>query len=199
MPFFLSRLRRPVRLLPRVVMLMLVAVLAALGTVVVTAQPASAAAPAVPPQRVTLCLANAPEFCADVKNSVNTSGTPIWLYRARTGAKDYKWYLERPTCGVACIPECANTICYAFVDVQNTDQCLAASANRGTELIACHILEGGTARALWKPIGNHFRNVFWVAQDLSVNGPLQDKRYLYVTPSVPSGGNVWQAWTVRNA
>ena len=153
----------------------------------------------MPPQRVTLCLANAPQFCADVKNSVNQSGTPIWLYRPGTGAKDYKWYLQRPTCGVACIPECAVTICYAFVDVQNTDLCLAASANRGTELISCHLLEGGTARALWKPIGNHFRNVFWVGQDLSVNGPLQDKRYLYVSPSVASGTNVWQAWTVRNA
>jgi hypothetical protein len=198
MPLFLRRLRRPVRLLPRVATLVLIAVLAALGTVVVTAQPASAA-PAVPPQRITLCLANAPEFCADVKNSVNQSGTPIWLYRARTGAKDYLWYYERPTCGVACIPECALTVCVAFVDVQNTNLCLAAAATQGTELIACHLLEGGTARALWKPIGNHFRNVFWVGLDLTVSGPLQDKRYLYVAHSVAPGTNAWQAWVVRNA
>lgn len=199
MPFFLRRLRRPVGLLPRLATIVVIAVLAALGTAVAAAQPASAAVPAVPPQRVKLCLANASSFCADVKNSVNQSGTPIWLYRPSTGAKDYLWYYERPTCGVACIPECSVTVCVAFVDVQNTNLCLAASQSQGTELIACHLLEGGTARALWKPIGNHFRNVFWVAEDLSVSGPLQDKRYLYVAHSVPSGGNVWQAWSVQNA
>jgi hypothetical protein len=86
------------------------------------------------------------------------------------------------------------------VDVQNSNLCLAANqSGQGTELIMCHLGDGGTARALWKPIGNHFRNVFWVGRDLSVNGPLQDKRYLYVVQSVPSGGAVWQAWTVRNA
>src|SRR5689334_7579304 len=133
MPFALPRLCRPVRSLPGVAVLVLTIILAALGTVVVTAS----AAQAVPPQRVTLCLANASSFCADVKNSVNQSGTPIWLYRPNDGANDYLWYYERPRCGVACIPECVNTVCAAFVDVQNTNLCLAANqSGNGTELIA---------------------------------------------------------------
>ena len=101
----------------------------------------------------------------------------------------------RVGCRVACIPVCALTTCLAFADQQNPNLCLAASQTQGTELIACHVAEGGTARALWTPVGNQLRNVFWVGLVLTVNGPLQDKRYLYVAHSVPSGSNVWQQWT----
>jgi hypothetical protein len=73
MPFVQPRIGRPARLLPGVAALVITTVLAALGAVVVTAS----AAQAVPPQQVTLCLANASSFGADVKNSADQSGTPI--------------------------------------------------------------------------------------------------------------------------
>jgi hypothetical protein len=155
-----------------------------------TAKPASAA------PEITICLTNAPQFCADVQNGDNASGTPIWLYRPQDGATDYHW-LEVPVpCGLSgCIPACTVANCISFEDAQDPGLCLAASQSQGAELISCEIPIGGTARALWIQNGTHLRNVFWNAEDLTVSGPLYDKRYLYEALTTGSGGNEWQQWT----
>jgi hypothetical protein len=154
-----------------------------------TVKPASAA------PEITICLTSAPQFCADVQNGDNTSGSAaIWLYRPQDGASDYHW-LEVPVgCSLnGCINACAVANCIAFEDAQAPTLCLAASQSQGADLISCHLVEGGTARALWIQNGTHLRNVFW-GEDLTVTGPLFDKRYLYEAPTVASGGNEWQQW-----
>jgi hypothetical protein len=184
-------IRRRLVLIP-----LLLSLLAACGVFagigVVTARPASAA------PVVTVCLTNAPGFCADVKNSVNTSGQPIWLYRPQDGAKDYHWFEVPVPCTVfTCL--CDNADCISFEDVQNPTLCLAASpTGSGVQLINCHIADGmgGTARAAWIHIGNNLENFFLATNhDLSVTGPLFSGRYLYVAQHVSPGGNVWQQWS----
>ena len=103
------------------------------GVSVVTADPASA------DPVVTICLTNAPSFCADVKNSVNTSGQPIWLYRPQDGAKDYHWIEVSVPCGdTVCL--CPVSNCVEFEDAQNINLCLAASpTGSSVELIGCEL------------------------------------------------------------
>jgi hypothetical protein len=154
-----------------------------------TAKPAFAA------PEITICLTNAPQFCADVQNGSNTSGTPIWLYRPQDGASDYQWLEVPVSCGIIqCVEACAVANCIAFEDAQSPGLCLAESPSQGTELISCQISEGGTQRALWIQNGTHLRNVY-SGYDLTVTGPLYDKRYLYEAPTVGSGGNEWQQWS----
>jgi hypothetical protein len=151
-----------------------------------TASPASAA------PVVTICLKNSPSFCADVKNSRDVSGQPVWLYR-RSAATDFHWYEVVPPCAFSCQPGCSFTACVEFEDVQNPSLCLAASASEWGDLIACHFEEGGTGRAVWIPNGNKLRNNFWTAANLSVRGPLKNGRLTFVTTVTGSG--IWQAWT----
>lgn len=184
-------IRRPHVLIPLVISLLVACgVLAGVG--VVTASPASA------DPVVTICLTNARSFCADVKNSNNTSNASIWLYRPQDGAKDYKW-LEVPVpCTVfTCI--CDSADCISFEDVQSPTLCLAASpTGTSVQLINCHIAdgEGGTARAAWIHIGNNLENFFLgTNHDLTVNGPLFSGRYLYAAQHVSPGGALWQQWS----
>jgi hypothetical protein len=157
------------------------------------------AGPASADPNITLCLTNAPAFCADVKDSNNTSGTPIWLYRPKDGAKDYHWVVEPLDCTDAtCL--CPEEDCVEFEDAQNTNLCLAVTAgNTGISLIGCELAheQGGTGRAAWYSLGGNN----WANQSLGVNGlltvsgPLADGRYLYPGHHVSPGGNVWQQWS----
>lgn len=181
---------RRIRVIPLVISLLAVCVFA--GVSLATAGPASAA------PVVTVCLTNAPGYCADVKDSKNVSGQPVWLYRASDGAKDYHWIEVVPPCSdLDCL--CPMTNCIMFEDAQNPGLCMGLSSNLyGVSLMNCHLADGtgGTARAAWVQLGNNLENFFLATQhDLSVNGPLYSGRYLYVAPHVSPGGNVWQQWS----
>lgn len=158
-----------------------------------TAGPASAA------PEIAFCLTNAPTYCADVMNSNNTSGASIWLYRTNDGAKDYKW-LEVPVpCNdTYCI--CTQNACVEFEDVQNQNLCLGIRADReAIVLVGCELdnLQGGTQRAAWYPLGgNNWASPYMGAIGLlTVNGPLQDGRYLFPAPHVNPGTKEWQQWS----
>jgi hypothetical protein len=182
---------RRIRVIPLVISLFAACIVFA-GVSVGTANPAFAA------PVVTVCLTNSPSFCADVKDSNNVSGQPVWLYRPIDGAKDYHWYeVPTPCNDNFCL--CPVSNCLEFEDVQNPNLCMALSSNLyGVSLINCHLADGtgGTARAAWIQIGNNLENYFLLtSHDLSVNGPLYSGRYLYVAPHVNPGGNVWQQWS----
>jgi hypothetical protein len=164
------------------------------GVTMATAGPASAS------PVITICLTNASAFCADVKDSDNVSGQPIWLYRPQDGAKDYHWYEVPsycPTMGSATFCACPDQNCILFEDVQNPSLCLAATpTGAGIELINCQYDQGGTARAEWVQLGNKLENEFQGGTGfLTVTGPLFSGRYLYTDPPVASGGNEWQQWS----
>ena len=148
---------------------------------------------------ITLCLTNAPTFCADVKNANNTSGASILLYRPQDGAKDYHWLAVPINCTDAyCL--CPTVDCVAFEDAQNPNLCLGvAQSLRAVVLVGCEILndQGGTQRAAWYYLGgNNWANRDMGAQGLlTVNGPLADGRYLFPAPHVNPGGATWQQWS----
>jgi hypothetical protein len=86
----------------------------------ITAVLASAPAPASARATVTIHLTNSTSFCADVKNSVDVAGQPIWLFKCAS-ANDYHWVQQSvPTCGVG--------TCWSFKDAQNTSLCLGEAA-----------------------------------------------------------------------
>lgn len=166
---------------------------------VVAAVNVGTAGPASAQPDITLCLTNAPTFCADVKNANNTSGASILLYRPQDGAKDYHWLAVPINCTDAyCL--CPTVDCVAFEDAQNPNLCLGvAQSLRAVVLVGCEILndQGGTQRAAWYYLGgNNWANRDMGAQGLlTVNGPLADGRYLFPAPHVNPGGATWQQWS----
>jgi hypothetical protein len=158
---------------------------------------AGPASPAMALPKITICLKNSTSFCADVKDSKDVSGQPVWLYSA-SGSKDDHW-LEAPVgclgpmgCDAGCNMAGG---CVAFEDAQNPSLCLAASASRGMELISCQPGQGGTPRADWLfSDTNQLRNIFWVGQVLTAFGPLAIKNSLHVI-NPGSGSGEWQKWT----
>ena len=172
---------------------LLLAMAAFVGVGVVTAGPASAA------PEITICLTNASSFCADVKDSDNVSGQPVWLWQPKQGANDYHWYeVPVPCDDLTCA--CFGQTCVEFEDAQNTNLCLGVSSNlRGISLIGCELtgVNGGTARAAWIQEGHYLVNFFLGAHSgyLAVNGPLFNGRYLYPSQSIAPGGSVWEQWS----
>lgn len=146
------------------------------GLIPGTASPASAIT------SITICLKNSTSFCADVKNSNDVSGQPIWLYK-NTQANDYHWH-------EATHSDCYNGLsaCLIFQDLQNTNLCLGASDTAHAVLLPC-----GYSRSQWIANGTHLHNLFW-SRDLTVAGPLANGNLLFVYPSSGCSG-CWQQWT----
>lgn len=186
----------PVRAMTRIILATLITGLVmTAGAVTGTAAPASAAT------QITICLKNSKSFCADVKNSNDVSGQPVWLYSS-SGANDYHWVEVPIPCGTSgdCIAGCDSVPCFAFEDAQKPSLCLAASASQGMELINCGLGPGleGTPRAAWIKDGtdkSELKNAFWVSGGfLTTFGPLANKNPLDVTVQGGASGE-WQKWT----
>jgi hypothetical protein len=171
------------------------------GVGAVVATPASAQV------ETTICLANSRSYCADVEDSVNTSGRPIWLWQPSAGAHDYEWIeYDVPCNDYTCL--CSFTSCVEFEDAQSTGLCLGVStdSDHTLELIACELgaggIEGGTARAAWYftpgPNGNYLVSDWLGAANggyMAVNGPLNNGNLLYADYYSGPGGGVWEQWT----
>src|SRR5215471_7403816 len=161
------------------------------GVTVAAAAPAPAPASAVP--LVTICLSNARQFCADVKDSINQLSQPIWLWRPADGAGDYHWYQVTITCGGG-----QGGTCYNFEDAQNTSLCLEGPGVTGHGLFLGNC---GASESQWFTICPQYGYRLTSVNDpvgglISVNGPLYDGRYLYATSCIAPGVSVWQSWTV---
>lgn len=172
---------------------LLVAAATLVGVGVVTAAPASAA------PEITICLTYSSSYCADVKDSTNKSGEPIWLYQASAGAHDYHWYEVPVPCNdLTCV---CNQSCVAFEDAQDTNLCLGlSSTSYEMTLIGCELtgVNGGTARAAWIKDGNYLVNSFLGAANggyLAVNSPLSNGSLLYAQYYSAPGGSVWERWS----
>jgi hypothetical protein len=170
---------------------LLVAAATLAGVGVVTAGTASAA------PEITICLTYSSSYCADVKDSTNKSGEPIWLYQESAGAHDYHWYEEQLPCGDGSCT-CQGNACYEFVDAQNQSLCLGLAPNlESIELIGCELTEGGTGRAAWLYSGDYLVNYAlgeanggYLAANSASNGSLLYAEY-YSAP----GGSVWERWS----
>jgi hypothetical protein len=179
----------------------LLASAAVVGVGAVAASPASAQA------EITICLANSRSYCADVEDSVNKSGQPIWLWQPSAGAHDYEWVEYNVPCNdEVCL--CGDSDCVEFEDEQSPGLCLgvAADGDYNLELIGCELgsggLEGGTARAAWYeipgPNGNYLVSD-WLGTAsggyMAVYGPLSNGNLLYADYYSAPGGAAWEQWT----
>jgi len=148
------------------------------GIILGTAGPASAF-----PQ-VTIYLTNSTSYCADVKDSRNVSGQPIWLYKC-SQAGDYHFY---EVGGINCV---AGSNCYNFEDVQNTSLCLSATSGRTVALGTCN----AGLSAWYRQGGNHMGNGFYGASgDLTVYSPLSNGDLLYAAGSSSGAWQQWSGW-----
>lgn len=153
------------------------------AVVVGTASPASAA------PEITICLTNASQFCADVEDSVNRSGQPLWLYSPAAGAHDYHWYEVSYSC--------APGTCYKFEDAQDTSLCIYAPSVTAGQV---RLGNCGASEAQWYASCFQYQNHL-VSMNLgpfgalTVFGPLYNGRFLYAQQCVGSGGATWQAWS----
>jgi hypothetical protein len=171
---------------------LLVAMGAVAGVGIATAGPASATV------EVTICLTYSSSYCADVKDSVNSSPQPIWLYQA-SAAHDYKWLETQVECNESlCL--CESESCVEFQDVQNPSLCLGVSSTLNSiVLIGCQLNYGGTGRAAWVYSGDYLTN--WAlgqanGGDLAVNSPLYSGAPLYPEFYAAPGGSVWERWNI---
>jgi hypothetical protein len=191
-PVVLKRKSRSMRAL-----LTLVLAPALIGGVLTASLVAGPASPAMAASKVTICLKSSTSFCADVKDSKDVSGQPVWLYSA-SGSKDDHW-LEVPVgCLVSgtCDPKCQITECVEFEDAQNTSLCLAASASNGIELISCQKpINGGTPRADWLyDSSSVLRNSFNPGSGLTAFSPLAIENSLF-NAAIGQASGEWQKWT----
>jgi hypothetical protein len=176
---------------PRVLILLAAAALAASS--VLAGATVSAAAPASAQPQVTICLTNAPQFCADVKDSVNQLSQPIWLWRPVDGAHDYHWVRGTVNCSGG-----QGGLCTIFKDAQDQSLCLEGPGVTGHGVFLGNC---GAPESQWFTACPQYGNRMTSVNDpvgglLSVNGPLYDGRYLYATSCIAPGGAVWQSWTV---
>jgi hypothetical protein len=148
------------------------------GLLLATASSASAA-PKAPAVQVTLCLTNSSSYCADVKDSDNVSGQPIWLYQS---GNDDHWIMIS---GVTCT---AGSNCFKFEDAQNTSLCLSTTVGRAIELGTC-----GDRGSWYSEGGNLLGNGAYAASyTLMVQSPA-NKNLLTALPANTSG--YWQQWS----
>ncbi len=153
----------------------------------ITAVLASAPAPASARATVTIHLTNSTSFCADVKNSVDVAGQPIWLFKCAS-ANDYHWVQQSvPTCGVG--------TCWSFKDAQNTSLCLGEAA--GGSSVNAVLVGCGATRSVWYiGCGAHkLCNLSTgAASALTVRGPLANRNQIF-TFSSRGCTSCWQAWS----
>jgi hypothetical protein len=157
-----------------------------------SAAPAGSAAPDVP--NVTVYLTNASSYCLDVKDSVNSAGTAIWLYKC-SGGKSEHWYEFG---GV----ECGNGgeyICSYFEDTRNENVCLGMNGSRDVVLQGCGPNGADyTSSELWiEDTGTEdgWRNFAWGPNgDLAVASDKQGD-LLYGTDASAGCGGCWFRWT----
>jgi hypothetical protein len=192
-PVMLKRKSRSMRAL-----LTLVLAPAIIGGVLTAGLVAGPASPAMASTKVTICLKSSKSFCADVKDSKDVSGQPVWLYSA-SGSKDDHWIEVPPGCLVnnTCDPRCQITECVAFEDAQNTSLCLAASPSNGIELMSCgNLSNGGILRALWLyDSSSEMRNVFTGSLGgLTAFSPLAAGNSLF-NAAIGQASGEWQKWT----
>jgi len=163
----------------------------------VTSGAIATAGPALAQPQITLCLTNARQYCADVKDSTNRVGEPIWLYTQAAGAHDFHW-IEVESGGFGVCPD--DAVCYSFevpATADGSPLCLGAGNVNGeldAELVYCRFSQGGSGPALWIEDGNWLRNVAYGPEQLSVWGPLYNGDLLYLTYG-PPGGALWQQWS----
>jgi hypothetical protein len=141
------------------------------------------------PPNVTICIAHT-SYCADVKDSQDVAGQPVWLY-ATSEANDYHWLKITESCTFG--------TCYEFQDAQNTSLCLAVenppygNADVNIEIQPC------SQHVYWYiQAGGYMPNNQNFGQDLFYSvapNPVQDKDVLELV-----GGtccyDVTYTWTV---
>jgi hypothetical protein len=165
-------LRKPVALVSG---LLLATGLFTTGLALATPPAASAAT------EITICLTYASSYCADVKDSDNVSGQPIWLYK---NGGDYHWDLVT---GISCV---AGSNCYNFEDAQHPSLCLTSTVGRSIVLGACN---GG--RGSWYPEGgNLYGNGGYGANYTLMVKSDTDGSLLTALPAHESG--YWEQWTL---
>jgi hypothetical protein len=130
---------------------------------------------------VTICLTSATSYCADVKDSRDVSGQPVWLYNS-SQANDYHWIFVT---GVNCV---AGTNCYNFKDAQNTSLCLSTTSGRSIVLGTCN---GG--RGSWYSEGNNLlgNGAYGASYTLMVSNDASGV-LLTALPAHTSG--YWERW-----
>jgi len=172
--------------------LVTITTLASLGSAgAASAASARLAAPDVP--NVTIYLTNASSYCADVKDSVNSAGTAIWLYKC-SGGKSEHWYEFGDV-------ECGNggqDICSYFVDTRNKNVCLGMNGARNVVLQGCGPNGAGyTTSELWildTGTERGWRNFGWGPNgDLAVASDKQGD--LLFGTDASAGCGCWYHWT----
>lgn len=115
-----------------------------------------------------------------MKDSVDTSGTRIWLY-SRSGANDYHWIQVFTSC-------VAGSSCFYLEDAQNPSLCLAATGADGAQpqLRSCN-----QAGAWYNEGGNELGNGFYGAAATLITNGSASKDYLFGNRT----GN-WHQWTI---
>jgi hypothetical protein len=145
---------------------------------------AHAAAVRAAPQTssVTIYLTNASSFCADVKDSDNVSGQPIWLFSC-SSAGDKRWIPVEFSAN--CI--IANP-CYELQDAQDTSLCMSLDVSSNTIVLGrCNVGLAGW----YAPGGNLLENEFsassgYLTSDAASNGELLRGKTIH---------NGWQKWS----
>lgn len=160
---------------------------------------AANAVPAKPSQpdtpNVTLYLTNASSYCADVKNSNNTAGAAIWLYKCSAGKSEHWYEVDGLQCGSGS-PE---FICAELIDVRATGLCMSMNGSRKVVLQNCGSNgNGDPVESLWIPdtgAENGWRNLSWgPSGDLAVASNKQGDALYGVNASAGCGG-CWYRWT----
>jgi hypothetical protein len=130
---------------------------------------------------VTICLTSATSYCADVKDSDDVSGQPVWLYKS-SQANDYHWVMVT---GVSCI---AGSNCYNFEDAQKTSLCLSVTSGRSVVLGTCN----GGAGSWYSEGGNLLGNGAYGASYTLMVANDTNSSLLDGLPAHTSG--YWERW-----
>jgi len=152
------------------------------------------AAPSIAIPNVTIFLTNASSYCADVKNSVNRSGTTIWLYKCSLGRSEHWFEVDGLECGNLGI-----FVCSVFVDTRNTSVCMSMNGARNVVLAGCgnHGNSYTTAEEWIMDTGpeDGWRNFNWGPNgDLAVARDRSGYK-LYGTDASNGCGGCWFRWS----
>jgi hypothetical protein len=165
------------------------AVPVALATMAVLAP--TGAASAAP--NITIYLTNASSFCADVKDSVNKAGTPIWLYHCSQGKSEHWYDFGSQACDMS-----GQYICDVFIDTRNQSLCLGVNAARSAVLVSGDSVNHPTTCEWVVDTGgeNGWRNAAWGAMgDLTVRGNVQGDLLFATETSNGDCPGCWWRWT----
>jgi hypothetical protein len=137
---------------------------------------------------VTICLKDAPSYCADVKSNNNAVNETVWIW---SHGGDDLWYEVATPCGDGGCA-CPDTDCIEFEDVANPALCISATPSENATLQNCQLAAGGSLGASWVHLGDGLRNAFWTNQYLSVEGPLYNGDPMFV--AYLGQPNLWYSW-----